>query len=109
MQGLGSLLRPGQQRQVVGQSPDPSQFPGRRPQDLLARDEHAIQHPLQIPLDGGQRGTQLMGNLGDEPDTPLFGGVQRLGQGIEILGEGGQLNLGRCLDPFPVRTLCHPP
>ena len=52
---------------------------------------------LKVAVDGGQRGAQLVGEVGQQPLALLFGGLQGFGHGVEGTAEHGQLVAGAAL------------
>ena len=95
MQVQTLFLGPRQAGQVVGEPVQPTEFLAERGEDLRARREDAVDHPLDVPIEGGQWGAQFVGDLAEQPGAAGLGVRQGMGQGVDVGGQRGQFGLRR--------------
>ena len=91
--------------QAVGLLPDVGdEVPQSLPVHLLALKDGVGQQ-----ADGGQRGLELMGGVGDKAAADLLGGLKAVSVLIELLCQVGQFVLPRRLKAVAVLPLAHHP
>ena len=68
-----------------------------------------LQDGIRQQLDGGQGSFQLVGGIGDKPPPFLLGGVQPLGQVVDLIAQNGQLVIAAHGDLVGVVPLLNDP
>ena len=86
------------------------------PADVRDKVPHCLRvHPVGLQngvgqqADGGQGGLQLVAGVGDKAAAHLLGGLEPVGEVVELLGQLGQLVPARRLEPVAVLPLPHHP
>ncbi len=62
---------------------------------VLAGFDHAVGERLEVPLDGGQRRAQLVGEVGQQSPAGRLGVLELVSHPVERVGQVGQLVVGR--------------
>ncbi len=73
-------------------------------QGFLVGLEDTVEQTLEVALQGGDRGSEFVGDLGHEPDAALFGLVECCGEGVDVPGQCGELFLCWDWHAFCVRA-----
>ena len=57
--------------------------------------EDAVDQPLDVAVEGGQRGAQFVRDLTEQPGAAGLGVGQGVGEGVDVGGQRGQFGLRR--------------
>ena len=109
---LRQAVQPGEGQQMLSDPGQPLSF-GADIGDKIPH--HGRVHLFRLQdgvgqqADGGQRGFQLMAGVGDEAPPHLLGGLEPVGEVVELPGQLGHLVPPHRLEPVAVLPLPHDP